>query len=696
MKKFLMTTALAVMLVLMLVVFAACGGDAVSQDTSAQDTDPMSEISTQADTSAEEATNAPAEETNTQAPVETAADTQVAPETDAPTETMPEETEAPVETVARVEDTRELTPAEYSVLNITGTDDFGRYISPVDGKTNEDRYVGMFFFLTLGQHDNHNGIFDVNLITANGTNHKAFTDYNTVITPVGSAHFWGEPVWGYYNSEDPWVIRKQVEMLTMAGVDFLVLDTSNNVLYERVTAQLFAILQEYYDQGWDVPKVVYYLGKHDLNADKNVFKQVYNIFYENDTYKDLWFTPNDPEKPMIIAPDNVIDNLKTSALASEKALYDFFDFRVTQWPIDAPVNEPVYEYGAPWIDFTLPQTSQEGWISVSCAQHVSVNMTDIQHSRGRGWTPITYNEKKGEWRGRNDHDNWRMGPNFQAQWDTVLNMTAEEKQQNARFVFLTGWNEWVAQKLDGGNGYYYMCDTYNPEYSRDLEPSRSEGMKDYFYLQTVMNIHNDNYDAAVHYTYDVATPDITKDDTAVWSTSQAVYRDFTGECIARDFKSMDRKKQYVDNSNRNDIDTVTILHDSEYLYFRVTCVSDITAYTAGDTGWMNLWIRTDAAGEETLNGYDFVINRQISGSKTEILRCKSASDMTSVGQGDVNVFGNVMVVRVPLAALGLDENNYHVQFKVTDNVQDMENDILNMYCTGDAAPIGSLNFSYGY
>lgn len=632
-------------------------------------------------------TDAPTGETLTQTP-----------ETEAPIDTDTEsETAAPiVDTVERVEDTRDLSSAEYSVLNITGTDDFGRVITPVDGRIDHDRYVGMFYFLTLGQHDNHSGIYDVDLITAGGTNHKAFTNYDTFITPVGAAHFWGEPVWGYYNSEDPWVIRKQVEMLTMAGVDFVVLDTSNNFLYERVTAQLFAILQEYHDQGWDVPKVVYYLGKHDVGADTTVFKQVHQIFYAKDTYKDLWFTPNDPSKPMIIAPDNVIARLKNSANATEKALYDFFDFRVTQWPIGQPVNEPVYEYGAPWIDFNLPQTSQEGWISLSCAQHVTVNMTDIRGSRGRGWTPTAYYENKNEWRGRNDHDNWRQGPNFQAQWNTVLNMTSEEKKTDARFVFLTGWNEWVAQKLRAGDKDYFMCDTYNPEYSRDLEPSRSDGMKDYFFLQTVMNIHADNYGAAVHYTYAPATPDITKNDTAVWDTSKAVYRDFTGECISRDFKNMDGSMNYVDNTNRNDIDTVTILRDSEYLYFRVTCVSDITAYTEGDKDWMNLWIRTDAAGKDTLNGYDFVINRQINGNKTEILRCKSAEDMTSVGQGDVNVFGNVMIVRVPLKALGLDNANYHVQFKVTDNVQNVEKDILNLYSTGDAAPIGSLNFSYGY
>ncbi len=591
-------------------------------------------------------------------------------------------------TVQRVPDERDLTAAEYSVLNIAGTDDFGRVILPVDGKVNSDRYVGMFYFLTLGQHTNHTGIYDIDKITYEGTYNEAFTQFNTPLTPVGSAHFWGEPVWGYYNSCDPWVMRKQIEMLTMAGIDFIVLDTSNNVLYENVTAVLFDLLLEYQDAGWDVPRVVYYLGKHDLGADVSVFKQVYNIFYANDTYKSLWFTPNDPEKPMIVAPDNVIARFCAATDAQEKMLAEFFDYRVTQWPIAAPVNEPVYEYGAPWISFEYPQTPQEGWINLSIAQHVSVCMTDTKNSRGRGWHPTK--KLKGQWKGENDHENWRQNLNFQAQWNTVLEMSPEQRAEDARFVFLTGWNEWVAEKLRRGNNDYFTVDTFNAEYSRDIEPSRSSGMKDYAYFQTIMNIHNDNFAPAVHYEYPATTPDIAKDD-AVWE-SAPTYRDFTGECADRNFKAMAGDIVYTDTTGRNDIDTVSVLRDTEYLYFRITCVEDITAHEANDAGWMNLWIKTINASSDLFCGYEYVINREIDGSKSKIL----AASGESVGEADLNVLGKVMILRIPLAAIGLDEHNYQVEFKVTDNVQDMENDPLNLYSTGDAAPIGSLNFSYGY
>ena len=610
-----------------------------------------------------------------------------APETESESATEQEPDDTP--TVQRVPDERGLTDAQYSVLNIAGTDDFGRVILPVDGKVNKDRYVGMFYFLTLGQHTNHSGIYDVNKITYEGTYNKAFTRYNTPITPVGSAHFWGEPVWGYYNSGDTWVMRKQIEMLTMAGVDFLVLDTSNNVLYENVTAKLFEILKEYQDAGWDVPRVMYYLGKHDLGADMQVIKQVYKIFYESDTYKSLWFTPNDPEKPMIVAPDNVIASLRSSSNAQEKALAEFFDFRVTQWPIAAPVNEPVYEYGAPWISFEYPQTPQEGWINVSIAQHVSVCMTDTKSSRGRGWYPTE--KVKGQWKGKNDHENWRQNLNYQAQWNTVLEMTPEQRAKDARFVFLTGWNEWVAEKLRRGDGDYFTVDTFNAEYSRDIEPSRSSGMKDYAYFQTIMNIHADNYAPAVHYEYPAATPDMTKDDAAVWQ-SAVTYRDFTGECADRNFKAMAGDIVYKDTTGRNDIDTISVLRNEQYLYFRISCAEDITAYSEGDTGWMNLWIKTADASGDLFCGYEYVINRQVVGNVSVVQNAKGES----VGEADVNVFGKVMIVRIPLDAIGLDKNDYALEFKVTDNVQDMENDPLNLYSTGDAAPIGTLNFSFGY
>lgn len=154
---------------------------------------------------------------------------------------------------SKADDLRNLDEFEYTKLSLSATDDYGRTLKPSDSE-DKSRYVGIFFFLTLGYHANHSGIYDISKITDYGENIPAFFQ-NTAESPVGAAHFWGEPVWGYYRSDDPWVITKQVEMLTMAGLDFIALDVSNMILYEDTVDTLLEILLRFQQQGWDVPRV---------------------------------------------------------------------------------------------------------------------------------------------------------------------------------------------------------------------------------------------------------------------------------------------------------------------------------------------------------------------------------------------------------------------------------------------------------
>lgn len=56
----------------------------------------------------------------------------------------------------------------------------------------------------------------------------------TTESPLGQYHFWGEPLYGYYNSLDPWVIRRHVELFISAGIDCLVFDATNAHCYFSV------------------------------------------------------------------------------------------------------------------------------------------------------------------------------------------------------------------------------------------------------------------------------------------------------------------------------------------------------------------------------------------------------------------------------------------------------------------------------
>lgn len=575
----------------------------------------------------------------------------------------------------RVEDTRDISDEEYSFLNVVGTDNYGRSIVTVDGKRKSDLYVGMFYFLTLGQHSNHAGIYDISKITVDGTDLDAF-QVNSTASPLGKAHFWGEPVWGYYNSTDPWVIRKQIELLTMAGIDFIVLDTSNGVLYQAVTDVLFPILKEYSDQGWNVPKVMYYLQANsaDNSTYMNSLETVYNYFYKSGEYSDLWFCPNG--KPMItrheLATDTVLQQTKLPD-DSEKSYYDFFEFKTRQWPI----NDYSKEDGASWMDFQYPQELHTDWMSVSVAQHYSVRFSDTIGTHGRGWNEETF---------ENDHENYGKGLNYQSQWETAFSA----KDDGLRYAFITGWNEWVAEKMYDGSTYFTV-DTFNEEYSRDIEPSKNTTVADNFYLQTIQNVKAFNYTEAQHYIYPKLTID-TSSDSAQWNDVRA-YKDFTGECVSRDAYAMVKTKKYTDTSNRNDIASIKVARNDEYLYFRVETVDDIKDYTENDTSWMNIWLKTDN-GKNSYAGYNYVINRSVSGNKTSVFAA-TANGLTEKAQGEVYVYGNVMIVKVALSDLGLSSSNYHIEFKVTDNIQDIT-DYCNLYATGDSAPIGRLNYSYGY
>ncbi len=573
----------------------------------------------------------------------------------------------------RVEDTREITDKEYTSYNIVGTDDYGRTIMTVDGKKDKEAYVGMFFFLSLGQHSNHRGEYDISKITQDGEDLDAFQVDNRT-SPVGSAHFWGEPVFGYYNSSDEWVIRKQIEMLTLAGIDFIVLDTSNAVTYQSVTDVLFPVMLEYYNKGWNVPKVMYYIANNngENTTYPNTLRTVYNYFYATDTYKNLWFCPNG--KPMITRHELANDKFLSTF---DGGIYlNFFEFRTRQWPI----NDYLKEDGAPWIEFEYPQPIHTDWLSISVAQHYSVRFSDTIGTHGRGWD---------EEKGINDHENYGKGLNYQTQWQTAFDYQAEGTK--VKYAFITGWNEWVAEKMKDSSGTYFTVDQFNEEYSRDIEPCVNEKVADNFYMQTIMNIRTFNYSDAKHYVYPKTTIDVSVDD-AKWNDIRS-YVDFTGDCKDRNHKGMIASRTYTDTSGRNDIETVKVARDDEYMYFRVTTADNVTSYTDGDDKWMNILIKTDNAKNEW-KGYNYVINRSVNGTETSVMKADGKGGLVEKGKGEVRVYGKTMVVKVKLSDLGLSSTNYHIEFKVADNVADYDH--VELYRSGDSAPIGRLNYSYGY
>ena len=556
----------------------------------------------------------------------------------------------------------------------------------MNAKNSDYKYIGIFYFLTLGQMSDHTGIYDVTKITNNGANLNAFYTANNSTSPVGSAHFWDEPIWGYYNSEDPWVIRKQIEMFLYSGIDFLVMDCTNGITYDNVVEVLLNELLRYQKQGFDVPQLVYYFNRQSTTLVQNV----YNKFYTQTKYKDLWFSPNG--KPMIIANQgtgntDVGDAVKYSILGP--TITNYFDFKDRQWPTD---SIGTIENAVPWIDFQYPQRIWQGnnndnWINVSVAQHISPPISETHLNRGRGYTYTsttktdTFNDSK------NDESKIAEGINFDYQWKNAFN-----KKSQYKYVFVTQWNEWVAAKAGPrSSGKYSMVDNFNIEYSRDIEPSKSLG--DNYYYQLMTNIRKLNYSNEVDYVIPTKTIDVSSFNVNQWN-SASIYKDLVEDNMDRYFLNMSKQGYYEDYSGVNDIAEVAVLVDNNNLYFRITCADNITSYSSNTKNWMNILIKTADGGSNI--GYQYVINRMINTSTNESGIFKiSGTSATAVGMGKVYVLDNVMQVSVPLTTLGLTPQNCRIEFKVADGVVNPLLDILNYYKYGDVAPIGRLSYVFG-
>src|SRR4051812_23606282 len=119
------------------------------------------------------------------------------------------------------------------------TDALGRDV-PVAGEVGQprpDRFVGIFYFLWHSKRPGENvagqGPRDISKILAQDSDALHHPD-SPLWGGNGVAHYWGEPLYGYYLSTDPWVLRRHAQLLADAGIDTLIFDTTNAQSYPEV------------------------------------------------------------------------------------------------------------------------------------------------------------------------------------------------------------------------------------------------------------------------------------------------------------------------------------------------------------------------------------------------------------------------------------------------------------------------------
>ena len=136
-----------------------------------------------------------------------------------------------------------------------------------------------------------------------------------------------------------------------------------------------------------------------------------------------------------------------------------------------------------------------------------------------------------------------------------------------------------------------------------------------------------------------------KNSLVLWDFVQARYKDFSGDAMPRDHADAAKKNTYKDNSNRNDITDIRVTHDDKNAYFYVRTADDITEYDGTDKNWMNILISVKGGG---FAGFDFIVNRSVTGNVTSVEKSNGGYSWEKVGEGDIAVYGNVMVVSVHL------------------------------------------------
>ena len=608
-------------------------------------------------------------------------------------------------------------PALHRPLHLVGVDQFGRTLQSVDS-FRSDRHVGMFFWLWIGQ-PYARGIYDATEILSRPDGQQRLFFQSDSLSPDGSAHFWGQPLWGYYNSDDEWVIRRQIEMITMAGVDFIVFDATNALTYKNVYLKVLAVIDEYRRAGWAAPQIAFFT--HSLSL--QTVRRLYDELYRPRLFADTWYCVEG--KPLIIAYTNPRDD-RAEALSRGDTTYhpaslsaevlDFFHFRKPQWPFD-----PFMKDAFAWIEWKFPQPVHTDMMSVTVASHPQVpfsfSLTRGHVNWGRGWSPDLQ---------RNVAEEVDRGTFFQRQWDHAIEVSPPT-------VFVCGWNEWIAYKQIY-QGEYMMCDAVNREYSRDIEPM-SGGYQDAFYLQLMRNIRR--YKGVENDTVAHNPMHRIRLDRGLEQWAHVSYRceNMERRPMERDSYGAARTVRYVQPAPPNTLREVRVTHDREKLYFLIRWSGSLTA--SGVRIEPQIWIGTGSPeAHKGWCSYEYCVTLPLvpsSGSVavTAQATCvstahssRSSKRLSALHGSPIHAawgqcseakvdrldeqFGATyccaaelsrvdscsIQVAVPRRMLGLDRCD-QFYFKVAQGVAHPDQ-IMDYYKTGTVMPLGRLSYSYRF
>ncbi len=536
------------------------------------------------------------------------------------------------------------------------------------GRPRADRFVGIFYFLWLSEsipaNPTGDGPYDVSRILSSDPDALKKPD-SPLWGPIGAIHFWGRPLYGYYHSADPWVLRRHAQLLADAGVDTLIFDTTNGPTYRNVYMKLCEVFRQVREEGGQTPQIAFMLN----TAARETADRIYRDLYQSGLFKELWFRWQG--KPLMICDPQ----------QASPEVRQFFTLRRAHWPFQL-VNTP---HAWHW-ESIYPQVY--GYTD-DPAKPEQVNVAVAQNLRDRDGQ-VT-NMSNGDARGRSFHDGKtdiapgavNYGHNAREQWKRALELAPP-------FVMVTGWNEWIAGRFGQAGGPIHFVDQFNQEYSRDIEPMAG-GHGDNYYWQLVANVRR--YKGAPPLPKASASVSISPDGSfEPWRDVAPEFRDHLGETSPRDSAGAGGRR-YTNRTGRNDLAILKVARDRDNVYFYARTREPLTPST--NPNWMWLLIDVDRNTSTGWEGYDFIVNRHVEGNGTTWLEKNTGGwGWTKAAEPKSRVNDRELHLAIPRAALGLSSGTaLSLDFKWLDNVQ-RPGDILDVYVSGDAAPEGRFNYRY--
>ncbi len=176
------------------------------------------------------------------------------------------------------------------------TDALGRRLPTAEevGPPRAGKTLGIFYFLLLGE-SGDDGPFDISKILA--ADPTAIHNPNSPLWgPLYAPHHWAESIFGHYRSNDESVLRKHAQMLSDAGVDFVVFDVTNQLTYPRSWQALCRVFDQVRREGNRAPQIAFLC---PFWEPRQVVYKLWDQLYSRDLYPDLWFRWEG--KPLILA-----------------------------------------------------------------------------------------------------------------------------------------------------------------------------------------------------------------------------------------------------------------------------------------------------------------------------------------------------------------------------------------------------------